>query len=321
MNYKKIITWISTVGSIASLLGLIYIFFPLKENPIKLNFIVTSCDNLTVFNNESEPEIKAQFEYKGNKITKLWKLNVLFKNVSEKTIIGNGQLKNIMFDNLVFFIKDSYQIIDKKMIKSEFNHNLSILGNDTIHLSFGQWRTEEKLEYSFYITTELNDKPGIEIFYQPKDRQIIDGDILFIRETPNNNKELVTNKLGIPTKKVIYALFLLMISISLLVIIGMIISTPVGYVKKKKWLKLYLNSYNEHVNDLYSNNKKVLQQLFNKPESYANWSSFNGKKYPKDRIFDLEINNFFALLITMLVFGVLTFVELIVVIDLIQIFP
>lgn len=321
MNTKKLITWISTVGSIASLIGLIYIFYPLKENPIKLNFIVTSCDNLTIFNNESEPEIKAQFEYKGNKISKLWKLNVLFKNVSEKTIIGNGQLKNIMFDNLIFFIKDSFQIIDKKMIKSEFNHTLSILGNDTIQLSFGQWRTEEKLEYSFYITTELNDKPGIEIFYQPKDRQIIDGDILFIRETQTNKKELITNKLGIPTKKVTYALFIIMISISFLVFIAIIISSPIGFAKRKRWIKQYLDKYNEHINEIYSNNNNYLRKLLDKPENYTNWSSFKGEKYPKDLAFDLEINKFFSLLISMLAFVVLAFIQLIVVIDLIQLFP
>jgi hypothetical protein len=38
MDWKKFITWISIIGSIASLIGLIYVFYPKHKESMKLEF-------------------------------------------------------------------------------------------------------------------------------------------------------------------------------------------------------------------------------------------------------------------------------------------
>ncbi|OFX55382.1 MAG: hypothetical protein A2046_02445 [Bacteroidetes bacterium GWA2_30_7] len=321
MNWKKIITWVSIIGSIASIIGLIYIFSPLKENTLKLDVIVSSCDNLTIFNNIKEPEIKAEFEYKGNKISKLWRLNVVFKNVSEKTIIGDGQLKNILFDKLVFYVKKEYQIIDKKMIKSDFNHTLSILSNDTLLLSFGQWRFAEQLEYSLYVTTELNTTPGIEIFYQPKDRQIIDGDINFVREIQTKEQELITNRLGLPIKKVVYVLFIALSFAYLVVFLIIIVSNIIGYIRRTFWITKTLKKYNDYVSIKYIRNKDILEKYLNKPEVFYDWDDFKGNKYPNSWGLDFAHTKLIKLILTILILSILSFIYVILIFDLIQLFP
>ncbi len=319
MDFKKfrVNDWFSIIGTFASLIGLIYIFYPIKDDTIKLDLIVSSCDNLTVFNSISEPEIKAQFEYKGKKISKLWRVNIILKNVSEKTIVGSGQLKNILSDNLIFLVKDEYQIIDKKLINSDFSHDLSVLSNDTIQLYFGQWRTNEIIEYSFYITTDKALKsPDIDIFYQPKDRQIIDGDINFLRSFQNKEKELITSKLGKPAKKVIYVFFLLITLISLIIFVVIAISNPISYIKRKIWRNKYLSDFNKHVTQ-----KTLSSHYINKPENYTNWGDFNGTKYPKTWGIDFEIIKPLSLISTTLFFIILSFSQVIIIIDLIQLFP
>lgn len=318
MKYKRLVTLLSIIGSIASLIGLIYIFYPSKGNNIKLDFVLSSYDNLTVFNNVVEPEIKAQFEYKGNKIDNLWKLNVVLKNVSDKTIIGDGQLKNIMSKDLLFFIKDGFQIIDKKLIISDFNHSLSIIGYDTIKLDFSQWRTGEKIEYSFYVTSDTLINPNIDMFYQPKDRQIVDGDIVFLNDIQVKEQVLISNKLGKPTKKFTYVLFIILASILTLAFFIIIISNPVGYVLRNNWNKKFLNKYNEHI---IKNLPYSKESYLNKPENYYDWSKFKGEKYPNTWGLDFEVNKFINLCLIELLLLVLIFVQIVVIIDLIQLFP
>jgi len=320
MNIKKVVTWISIVGSIASLIGVIYILNPIRANDIKLQFILESCDNLTVFNNVIEPEIKAEFEYKGENIDNLWKLNITLINVSDKTIIGNGQLKNIMYDNLEFYIIDGYHIIDKKLINQDFSHQLEHFDNDTIKLTFGQWRTLEKLEYSFYVTSEFKKFPDLKIFKLPKDRQIIDGDIEFVRKSETKEKHLITAILGGPSKKVIYVLFLILNFILFIVFIIILVSNPVSFVRKKIWKNKYYNIYLKFIKEQYSDDK-TQKKYIDSPSKYTQWNNFKGNRYPKEWGFDFEITKMSNLFFVTLVFSVLVFVIGVMMIDIVQLFP
>jgi len=320
MNWKAFIRWFTVIGSIASILGALYIFYPRDDSKIRLEFILSSCDNLTVFNTTGDSEITAFFEYRGEKIDNLWNLNISLVNNSSRTIIGYGQSKNIMFNNLTFFVKNDFRIIAKRPIHSDFKHCLSIVGNDTIVLSFKQWRVRERLEYSFYVTADSENTPDIDIFSQPKERQIIDGDIFFLRKVENRETEktFITNALGIPTKRAIYVIYILMCFVFLFVLVWITISTPVSYVKRYTWKKKHLEKYNQFIRETYIENKRMLDAYINNPQAFRNWSECGIPAYVDSWGLDLEMNRAISVIATSFTFAVLSFIQLVLIVDVLQ---
>jgi len=324
MNYRKFITWLTFIGSIASVVGVFYIFYPREDYKIRLDFILSNGENLTVFNTTGEPEIEAVFEYKGERINKLWRLNIAIINTSNKTVIGYGQTKNLMFDVLMFFVKNDFRIIDKKLIHSDFNHNISIESNDTIILDFKQWRSRERLEYSFYITTDNENIPDIDIFYQPEERQIIDGDIFFLRkvEDEDSEKRLLTDVLGIPTKSVIYVIYILMCLVVLFFLVAIAVSNPISYTKRYIWKKKYLEKYNGYIKANYKVEEILgVDFYFDKPYRFSDWSECGIPKYVDLWGFDFGADKLIIMILTTFAFTILSFVQTVLIIDVVQLFP
>jgi hypothetical protein len=317
MKYRKFIAWLTFFGSIASVLGVFYIFYPRDNSKIGLDFILSNCDNLTVFNTTGEPEIEATFEYKGERINKLWKLNISIINATNKTIIGYGQTKNLMFNNLMFFVKNDFKIIDKKLIHSDFNHNLSIASNDTIILDFKQWRFRERLDYSFYLTTDSENVPDIAIFHQPEERQIIDGDISFLRKVEDSEKILITNSLGIPTKTVIYIIFILMCVVVLFFLVWITICNPIGHIQRYIWKKKYLLKYNDFIKQKGYDKLGLLDN----PQRFAKWNECDIPVYVEPWGPDFQMEKVISVIAITFVFAILSFVQVILIIDIIQFFP
>jgi len=320
MEVRKIVNWISIVGSVTSVIGLILIFYPRQSDKINLGVYVESCENLTSFNSAKDPGIKANFEYKGTEIFRLWKLNITIKNTGQKTIVGSGQLKNISNNNLIFYIDTTYQIIDKKILKSDFNHTLNTIGFDTISISFGQWRSGEEIKYAIYLKSEKDMPPTFKIFNQPFDRQILDGDIVFINKEEVQNQKLITTVLGRPIRISVYILGLILLLLLILFLFGMIISNFVGYLMRVNWKNIYSESYYKFLTNTYKD-KVFIDKMNEKPDLFTEWNKFSGKKYPSEWGFDFSITKFFSLISTEFFLLIITFVLIIISIDLVQLFP
>jgi hypothetical protein len=272
-----------------------------------------------MLNNLSEPEIKAKFEYKGTEILRLWRVNILFENISNKTIVGSGQLKNIINNNLTFYISPDFQVIDNKLIKSDFNHKLQIVGLDTIQISFGQWRSGEQLRYALYIRTDSIKAPSLEIFNQPPDRQIIDGDIIFTNKEDVKKKQLLTDSLGIPIKMVSYVLGIITYSIIILFILIMFVSNIGGFILRKSWYKKYFSSYTDHIKK--TSKQDFIQHYIDNPQEYTDWKKFNGKEYPTEWGLDFNIIKTISFVAVEFFLLIITFAQIVILLDIIQLFP
>lgn len=287
MNYKILLKWFGIIGSIASIASVIYIFLPSNDN-IKLVVNTSNVERLTQTLGDGEPNFKVDYKYKGKEIRNLWKYNIQFRNTSNKTLIGGGSQKNILEKDLTFILKNEYLILDYKRTHSDFNNNI-IIDSTKLKISFDQWRTNEILEYSFYVKTNTSEIDTL-LLSQPKSRQIIDGDIIFAYQDLINNDKKITYFIPNKLKSISYIIVLIILilffaSIVLLTVIGL-----QEYIKIIKWKKNNFSDYKESVRKKFSNQgtikKYIRNPKLNKENSF--WMNFKGAKYPDVESFNLR---------------------------------
>lgn len=318
---NRIIIIIGFLGSIATLFLFVY---PPKEN-INLQVSYNSFENLTTRENISEPEIRADYFFKGEKIENLWKVVVSLTNISDKTIIGKGSQKNILPDSLTLLIKNNFLLIDKKKIMADFNHSLNIVNNNIIYLTFDQWRKSEKLIYCFYIQSLNNGKLESGFIEQPDARQIIDGDITFkIYNQSGTQSSLLTDLLPLLAKRIGYIFGLLFILLVDVIFILVVFQAPTSFYKKKNWYKRYYDSFKTFVNNKYKDKDQAIfiSGLIKNPAQLNKkvWSEFEGKEYP-DPFLDFDVKKPFSFFMTEIVCIIFSLSLLILLMDLVQYFP
>lgn len=177
LKIGRIITYTAAICSIVALALTLFIIQS-KENIL----IEVACHSYKLLTpaKDVEPDLVTKHFFKGKEIHNLWKVNVSFKNISPKTtIIAHGNKKNIMFDNIRILVKDNYQIIDKELFRKDLSHEIKIENGNEILINFNQWRKNENLEYSFFIKVPGKEEIVKDLFSEPEQRQVVDGDIVF----------------------------------------------------------------------------------------------------------------------------------------------
>jgi len=312
MTLKKLILWFGIFGSIASILSVVFIFIPKNEN-IELIVNTQSIERLTQNFEDKEPNLKVNYKFKGIEIKNLLKYNIEFQNKSKKTIIGNGNQKNILLDNFTLKLKEGYDILDYKKIKSDFNNRL-IVDSTEVKIYFEQWRENEVLEYSFYVKTDIA-KPDTLLLQQPDFRQIIDGDILFnIKETDKSDNK-ITSVFPQKIRQASYIIVLIFLGLFILALTISIFIIPIGYVNIKNWKSKNYKKYSNLVETVFADDIDKKTRLLENPNDAPQlfWEKFDGDKYPSivtemDKVYE-PIIAFILVLFFNIVFFI-TFMEL-----------
>ena len=320
MGYRRLLTILTIIGSIASIIALIIIFLP-KYNIATLDIKCISIENLTDIEKNNEPEFTTKFQYKGQPINRLWKVNVQLVNTSEKTFVGKGKIQNTLVDTIEFFVKPGLQIIDKKNLKSDFEHWLGIKSNYTVQLTFAQWRKLESIEYSFYIKSDTIKLLPDEIFYQPNERQLLDGEIRFIKSENHSERLLFTDFIPKQIKKSIYIIILIFLGLMIIVFFGFLIVNPIGFSKRKSWMRKYYESYKLYIDEKFPKNKELIERFKYNPENNRDWARFPYPKYPDDLTFDFGNKDSWSFLFAMLFSLLFLFSMIIIFVDLFQLIP
>lgn len=313
MTSKKIILWFGIFGSIASIVSLLFIFIP-SDNKIQLLINTQSVERLTQNFEKKEPNLKVNYQFKGLEIKNLWKYNIQFQNKSKKTIIGSGNQKNILTDNLSLILKQGYEILDYKELKSDFNSSLRVDSTD-VKIYFEQWRKNEILEYSFYVkTNKIN--PDSLLLKQPKFRQIIDGDISFNLQDNGVDKYKITRVFPDKIRQASFILIMIFLGLFILISVFLIVFIPLVFVRVKNWKNKNWDNYKSIIEKVFSDDIEKREKLLEDP-NYAPeffWEKFDGNRYPSisgdmDKLYEPILA-----IVIVSVFGIacfITFMELI----------
>ncbi len=297
ISIKNILTIIGIVGSIASIIGLIYVFLPSKNN----RNILIQCRYFEKLTKTDESKsidlIKSNFEskyyYNDEEILDLWNIQLEFKNISKQTIIGKGNRKDILTDSnfIKVLLAKNIKVVEVKKLNSikDFPNNVKFSNNE-IRFYFTQWRSNESSLYSFYVTSKQQNKNVVNVlqedifksenlFSSLGERQIIDGNILFnfdYEDEPFLENFLPTELLSffIVTGKTIIITIIIGIIIFLFGVIKSFLST-------KKWLRKYKKEYYELLSSLYPDDEIKINKYLKNPDlvTTEEWIDFNGKPY------------------------------------------
>jgi hypothetical protein len=229
---------------------------------------------LTCDETKKVPKLRSMFYYNNQRIDNLLKIDLEFVNTGSKTIIGDGNQKNIMGNCISIPINDRYNIIEAKEIKSDVYNKVTINKN-IICLYLKQLRSDEKVSYSFYIIVPSKNISDTVIF-NLKDRPLIDGEIEFKDERYEKKITIVPSYIFIPanvitiiTTFVFYAFFMMLF-----------INLISNYIETLLWERKNKNIFNLYIDSKYYNDPILAAKYKNNPLDLDenSWDGFTGEK-------------------------------------------
>lgn len=183
---KKIGTIFNYFAGAASIVGLwlfIYYQYIAKDIPIVdiKEVDIVQLTNLPVVDN-----LNVEYKYKDSTIKNLWKIKYFVKNIGPKTIVAEGNLKNIVAGNIPLKASNISKVFSLKATGNNFPIEIKQEKTNQFSLTFKQWRENEYFEITGFVETSNNSKPQISI----DERDIIDSKVNYsIYELDNKDKD------------------------------------------------------------------------------------------------------------------------------------
>lgn len=155
---------------------IISVYLQLREANPHIDVILQSNQNLT--NLPQIPQLKADFRFGERSVYDLWQSRLTLVNSGKKTIIGGGQQKNIVKDSIVLGIRKGFSLLQLQMDSADFPVAAKKVDDSHFSISFLQWRQNETINLTVFL--ERTDRNASAPSFKSEDRDLIDGDIVFL---------------------------------------------------------------------------------------------------------------------------------------------
>lgn len=286
--YSKLGMVSMIVGLVALLATVVGVVILLRAEKTEVAAQVLASDELTMY--PPEPELTGRFTYGGEEVAHLWKFRVRFVNLGAKTIIGEGNLKNILSEGVNFVFPDDMRILRIEEEADTFQSNIVQLKQNQFQIQFSQWRSDEYTIVSFYIACDKAVHTGP--FLTALTRDIIDGEVVIqdlTQERPGEPMFVIDRLPGAISMpgKIIGGFLAGVLAIIVVIVVpwGWKDSLPL-MVWKRRHLSNFLN-YLDQVEPKLSERRK--QMLKKRPDKLPKelWAKFKDPKAPlKTPMFD-----------------------------------
>lgn len=267
------------VPVVALVLTIVGVYFMVRAEKTEVAAQVLSCGELTKYSPIAE--LKGHFTYAGEDVAYLWKLTVKFVNSGDKTIVGEGNQKNIIGEGINFMFPDNTRILKVEEEANTFQSTIMQPEPNQLQIRFRQWRSGEYSIKSFYVAS---DKP---LYTDPlpaaPTRDIVDGDILvedLTQRGPAERRSLIDylpRAVSTPAK-VIGGISAGGLALTFIIVLALAWR---GTVKKAMWKRRYLPSFAIYLDQVEPKISKSRKKLYREnPEILPDelWANFKGKK-------------------------------------------
>ena len=275
LNVQTIGIIIAALGSIAALISAWIQIAPGKP---EVEARITSIEEFS-----AKPKIEGligEFTYKGKQIKRLVTLRVTLVNSGNKTIIGKGEHKNIIGNVLTLDVPSKINVVNTSVLSNEFNAKLAN-NEDSISVSFNQWRPTEALELLVYLKVDDADTANYLI---KKEREIIDGSFIIVNAiSSRTGKNPLIDYLPSGYVKGLKAFGYLTLIIMVPLLILLTIEPIKNRFQVSHWKKSNTNSFNLFVEEkLAFLPEEEQEQLKSNPEllNTLMWKQYDGDKHP-----------------------------------------
>jgi len=287
--YSKfgVFNWL--VGILAVVVAIVGLAIMLIPEKTEVTAQVLSCGELTEYSPIAE--LKGHFTYAGEDVAHLWKLTVKLINSGDKTIVGEGNQKNIIGEGINFVFPDDTRILNIEEEANTFQSAIMQPEPNQIQIQFRQWRSDEYSITCFYVAS---DKPldADPLPTTPIIRDIIDGDVIIedLTETRPEERISLIDRFPRPisiTGKVIGGIFAGVLAIIFVIMVpwGWKDAVPL-MMWKRQHLSNFLNYLDQVEPKLSEQRKQALKKRPGRlPREF--WPKFKGPKVPlKSPMFD-----------------------------------
>lgn len=292
MNYKDkgskfrhLIPAISLIITfIALIFALITFLIQRSKRETRISVQILSDDELTMYS--PEEELNARFTYAGEEVAYLWKVKAKFINSGSKTVIGKGNLKNIISEvGLNFAFLNDMRVLRLQKLDGNFKSSLVKTEANKFRIQFFQWRKNEYIDACFYISSEkqLEERPLIII----PDREIVDGDV-FIEDL--TKKKIASGLYAIDHLPKTFSMFFkvfngIVLLGALFVILGISAESLQEKIRFSKWRKKNLDKFKKYlveikpdIDEWWVNHYVEFPYILKEEEK----KGFKGQKIPED---------------------------------------
>ena len=219
--------------------------------------------------------LKASYKYNGNDVHSLWRIHYIIKNTGNEIIIGEGNKKNIIKNNLTFSFGNGFKILelDKKSKVAGSPFSLLVADNK-VNVSFLQWKPQESFELIVY-----SEQVGKGIFptIKTNEREIINGKVEYTNLNNVNKKYTLYSKLPSYIKNILYWASIIVYGLIILLIPIVWLGEVKNKIKFNSWEKANLPFYNEWVDALIESDELA---IYHSPKELPKhiWDSFEKEK-------------------------------------------
>jgi hypothetical protein len=238
------------IAIIAGIATIFSIYLQSSENKPIIEIKTISSDKLT--NLPNLDGLNANYTYKSKPVRSLWKLHYIISNIGNKTIIGEGNNKNIIKNNIKFSLGNNFKILE--LSNSDKNKHIKIKTNENlITFSFLQWKQNENINLIIYVE-QLNNK-GIPILIT-NDREIINGEVKYssLLDEINNDELALFYKLPQLLQNILWWLSIIIFGFIVIILPFVWISSFLDYINFKKWKREHKETYNQFITKLIEEN-------------------------------------------------------------------
>ncbi len=281
---KFLKTIFTVVSFIAAISGIIAVYLQMQSKTPIVEIKNISSDKLTDLPNVEE--LKAIYIFKKDTVKSLWKFHYIISNIGDENLIGEGNNKNIIKDNLKFTFNEGFQIIDYKINKKDFPFEAKF-NKKGFEINFLQWHSTEKFEIILYV--EQLEKKSTPVLTS-NEREILNGKIVYSTIYKEiKKKESLFDALPKSVQTILWWLGIILFGLTIVIIPFVIISEIPKFYKYKKWIKSDKWMYDEWIDKLILENKL---QHYKNPKNlpYQLWNEY---PYPKPEYPDNDFKQIF----------------------------
>jgi hypothetical protein len=282
---KSILNTIVIITTIlAGLAGIFGVYIQSTTNIPIIEIKTISSDKLT--NLPNLDGLNANYTYKNKPVKSLWKLHYKLSNIGNETIIGEGNNKNIIKDNIKFSLANNFRILELHIPDEEYSFKFH---DNKILFSFLQWRPSENMNIIIYVEQLNNENIPTLI---TNDREIINGEIKYssLLDEVNNNELTLFYQMPQLFQIILWWFSIILFGFIIIIMpiywIGLLIENR----DFNKWKKEHKESYSQFVSKLIE--EKHLEEYHNPNYlPYDLWDKYQYAipKIPSDNMKDVSI--------------------------------
>lgn len=230
---------LEVIGSIASIIALLFFLYFQFIDQEEIIIEVQTINNETLTTRPTDNNLTAQYFFNNIPISRLEKMHFLIKNIGNRTIIGQGNQKDLLLESLPFYIENNenknYKILDIEIINIDSPCTLELDSLSNFNLSFKQWESDEYVEIIAYIQNNS-------ALQFPKflisERDILETEIIYTQFQIKNERKKIIDFFSLKIQNVLFWSAIILFSILIIITISEIIKQIKNAEINSLWFKI-----------------------------------------------------------------------------------